>query len=70
MSLMGSYKWGYKSPNRSYNYSYLTYISTSLQVPFKTQRPGRHGLEGLVAVGAEKKLGTHPAGSLGLGFRV
>ena len=22
---MGSYKWGYKSPNMGYNYGYLTY---------------------------------------------
>ena len=22
---MGSYKWGYKSPNMAYNYSYPTY---------------------------------------------
>ena len=26
--LMGSYKWGYKSPNMGYNYSYPTYNPT------------------------------------------
>ena len=25
---MGSYKWGYKSPNLGYNYSYPTYSPT------------------------------------------
>ena len=30
---MGSYKWGYQSPNKGYKYSYLTYIpSNEVQV--------------------------------------
>ena len=34
---MGSYKWGYKSPNMGYNYSYPTYNSTYTYLPMNLQ---------------------------------
>ena len=30
---MGSYKWGYKSPNTGYNHCYLTYNPTYITTP-------------------------------------
>ena len=34
---MGSYKWGYKSPNRSYNSNQLPYLKLHLQLPMNLQ---------------------------------